>query len=57
MNDDKSAKITLAKHICSCKLAFANADVVGFDFGQTFWNASRQKKALGSGFSQLYGYV
>ena len=27
------------------------------DFGQTFENASRQKKALGSGFSHIYGYV
>ena len=32
-NDDKSAKITRAKHICSCKLACVNANVVGFDFG------------------------
>ena len=35
-NDDKSAKITRAKHICWCKLACVNARVVGFDFGQPF---------------------
>ena len=35
-NDDKSAKITRAKHICSCKVACFNANVVGFDFGQIF---------------------
>ena len=35
-NDDKSAKITPAKHICACRLACVNANVVGFDFSQTF---------------------
>ena len=56
-NDDKSAKITRAKHTCSCKLACVNAYFVGFDLCHTFYNASRQKKALGSGFSHIYGYV
>ena len=56
-NDDKSAKITRAKHICSFKLACVNDNFVGSDFGQTIKSASRQKKALGGGFSHIYGYV
>ena len=54
-------KLTAQKIFVRVNYACVTAYVVGFDFGQTFKAAfliaSRWKKALGSGFSHIYGCV